>query len=139
MYLNEIKSLTLQDLRNEWAKSWGKSPHGLMGRTMMIESLKFKQWEKETGGLTSEQQARLKKLLKAYKRNPNNYNKTSQLNPGTRLIRTWKGKKYCVTVIKNGFDYEGESYTSLSNIANTITGSRWNGWVFFGLKNNYTC
>jgi hypothetical protein len=51
-----------------------------------------------------------------------------------RLVRTWKGKKYGVTVTQNGFEYEGKSYTSLSHIANTITSSRWNGWLFFGLK-----
>lgn len=134
MHLNEVQSLTLQELRNEWANKWGKLPHGLMGRTMMIESLKFKQWEKETGGLTPEQQARLNDLIKAYKRNPDSFDKSAQLKLGTRLVRTWKEKKYCVTVVKNGFDYDEKTYSSLSQIANTITGSRWNGWLFFGLK-----
>ena len=134
MLLQDIQSLSLQGLREKWAQAWGKQPHGLMGRAMMIESLKFRQWEKETGGLTSEKQTRLNELVKAYKRNPDSFDKAAQLKSGTRLVRTWKGKKYCVTVVKNGFDYEGVFYSSLSQIANTITGSRWNGWLFFGLK-----
>lgn len=134
MDFNDIQSLSLDDLRNRWAKEWGKSPHGLMGRKMMIESLKFKQWGKDTGGLTSEQQSRLNDLIKAYKRNPDNFDNAAQLKLGTRLVRKWKGEKYCVTAVKNGFDYDGEIYSSLSQIANTITGSRWNGWLFFGLK-----
>ena len=125
-----LKDLPLNEVRSRWAKAWGKQPHGTMGRTMMIESIKFKQ----SGGLASEQQERLDKLVKAYKRNPANFDKAIELKPGTRLVRIWKGKKHCVIVMRDGFDYEGDIYTSLSQIANTITGSRWNGWLFFGLK-----
>ena len=134
MHINDIQSLTLQELRDQWAYAWGKPPHGLMGRTMIVEGLKFKQWQNDTGGLRPEQQSRLNDLIKAYKRNPDSFDNAAQLKLGTRLVRTWKGKKYCVTVVKNGFDYDGKTYSSLSQIANTITGSRWNGWLFFGLK-----
>ena len=129
-----FKGLSLEELRANWAQAWGKKPHGTMGRTMMAESVKFKRWEQETGGLKPEQQARLNELVLVYKRNPESFDKAIQLKPGTRLVRTWKGKKYCVTVTPDGFEYESETYTSLSLIANTITGSRWNGWLFFGLK-----
>ncbi|NQV57113.1 MAG: DUF2924 domain-containing protein [Rhodospirillales bacterium] len=54
---------------------------------------------------------------------------------GTRLIREWKGVEHCVTVRDDDFEYQGRPYKSLSAVARTITGSRWNGWVFFGLKN----
>jgi hypothetical protein len=54
---------------------------------------------------------------------------------GTRLIREWRGVEHCVTVRDDGYEYEGRPYKSLSPIANTITGTRWNGLVFFGLKN----
>lgn len=125
-----LKDLPLNELRSRWGKAWGKQPHGTMGRTMMIESIKFKR----ANGLAPEQQDRLDALVKTYKRNPISFDKAIDLKPGTRLVRTWKGKKYCVTVTRDGFDYEGNIYTSLSHIANTITESRWNGWVFFGLK-----
>ncbi len=132
--MREIQGLSLNKLREEWAKEWGKKPHGLMGPTMLKESLKFKKWQKETGGLTSEQETRLNDLIKSYKRNPNTFETSIQLRPGTSLVRSWKGKKYCVNITKDGFDYNGTIYSSLSQVANTITGSRWNGWAFFGLK-----
>lgn len=134
MHLNDLESRTLQELRDQWSLAWGKQPHGLMGRTMIIESLKFKQWQNKTGGLKPEQQSRLNELVKSYKRNPNTFDASIQLRPGTRLVRSWKGKKYSVNITKDGFEYNGSVYSSLSQVANTITGSRWNGWAFFGLK-----
>ena len=55
---------------------------------------------------------------------------------GTRLLREWQGVEYIVTVTADGFEWQGRPYKSLSAIARAITGTRWNGWVFFGLKNH---
>ena len=57
---------------------------------------------------------------------------------GTRLIREWKGVENAVTVRDDGYEYQRAPYKSLSSIARAITGTRWNGWVFFGLKNQKT-
>ena len=54
---------------------------------------------------------------------------------GTRLIREWQGVEHCVTVRDHDYEYQGRPYKSLSAVARAITGTRWNGWVFFGLKN----
>jgi hypothetical protein len=54
---------------------------------------------------------------------------------GTQLVREWQGVEHRVTVTEGGFLHEGRPYKSLSAIARAITGTRWNGWVFFGLKN----
>jgi hypothetical protein len=54
---------------------------------------------------------------------------------GTRLIREWRGVEHCVTVRDEDFEYQGRPYQSLSAVARAITGTRWNGLVFFGLKN----
>ena len=54
---------------------------------------------------------------------------------GTRLIREWKGVEHCVTVLDDGYEYQGRPFKSLSAVARTITGTRWNGLLFFGLKN----
>ncbi len=54
---------------------------------------------------------------------------------GTRLIREWQGVEHTVTVLRDGYEWQGRPYRSLSAIARAITGTRWNGWVFFGLKN----
>jgi hypothetical protein len=54
---------------------------------------------------------------------------------GTRLIREWDGIEHCVTVLDDGFEWQGRPFKSISSVARAITGTRWNGWVFFGLKN----
>lgn len=54
--------------------------------------------------------------------------------PGTRFIRIWKDRRYEVIAVENGFEYAGRKFRSLSAVAREITGSRWNGKVFFGLK-----
>ena len=53
---------------------------------------------------------------------------------GTRLIREYQGVEHCATVLASGFEYQGRPYKSLSAIARAITGTRWNGWVFFGIR-----
>jgi hypothetical protein len=53
---------------------------------------------------------------------------------GTRLIREYQGVEHCVTVRREDFEYQGRPYKSLSAVARSITGTRWNGLVFFGLK-----
>ena len=53
---------------------------------------------------------------------------------GTRLIREWKGVEHTVTVLDDGYDYQGRPYKSLSAVARAIAGTRWNGWVFFGVR-----
>jgi hypothetical protein len=54
---------------------------------------------------------------------------------GTQLIREWKGIEHRITVRDDDFEYQGQPFKSLSAVARAITGTRWNGLVFFGLKN----
>ncbi|HEX8914544.1 MAG TPA: DUF2924 domain-containing protein [Humisphaera sp.] len=54
--------------------------------------------------------------------------------PGTVLTRTYRGTRVTVTVLKDGFEHDGERYRSLSAVARKVTGTQWNGYVFFGLK-----
>ena len=53
---------------------------------------------------------------------------------GTKLIREWDGVEHTVTVLKDGFDWQGRKFKSLSAVARAITGTRWNGYRFFGLR-----
>ncbi|MDP7152764.1 MAG: DUF2924 domain-containing protein, partial [Paracoccaceae bacterium] len=53
---------------------------------------------------------------------------------GTTLVREWDGVNHQVTVIDGGFEWQGRKYKSLSAVARAITGTRWNGWLFFGLR-----
>ncbi len=57
-----------------------------------------------------------------------------RIKPGALLVREWKGKSHRIMVLEDGFAFEGKPYTSLSEIARIITGTRWNGPRFFGLR-----
>ena len=59
-----------------------------------------------------------------------------RVNAGTVLIREWHGTKHQVTVLNDGFLFRTKRFRSLSQIARTITGSRWSGPLFFGLKSS---
>lgn len=63
---------------------------------------------------------------------------SSQLQPGTRLVKAHGGRNHVVQVTANGFDYEGQQFRSLSAIARHITGTHWNGLLFFGLRQRRT-
>jgi hypothetical protein len=58
----------------------------------------------------------------------------SRIKPGTRLLRDWQGRTHSVTVTEGGFQYRDRTYRSLSIIAREITGTRWSGPAFFGLR-----
>ncbi len=60
----------------------------------------------------------------------------TELLPGTVLARDYKGRTVRVTVLANGFEYEGERYKSLTAVAKAVTGKHWNGYHFFGLRKN---
>lgn len=130
-----LANLPLNVLRQLWAEAWVKRPHARIGRTMLEISLDYKIKEKEgTSGLTPNQQNRLTQLIKQYRRSNSSFETSTGLKHGTRLVRMHGGKKHSVMVTPEGFEYAGKTYTSLSKIANDITGKNWNGWVFFGLK-----
>lgn len=130
MQINLTK-LLLCELRQIWAEAWGREPDERLGRAMLEKSVAFKL----ENTIKQDQKDRLEQLIKNYKRNTKCFDeRCNALKPGTQLIRNWKGKKHTVLVKADGFDYQGLHYTSISQIANDITGSRWNGHMFFGLK-----
>ena len=102
---------------------------------MLEKSLAFKVRELSGNGLSPEQQKKLDNLVAQYRRNPEFFDdERIMLSPGTRLVRVWQGTKHSVLVMEAGFEYQGGMFSSLSEVAYAITGTRWNGWLFFGLK-----
>ena len=93
------------------------------------------EWERKYKKLSPEVQRKINKLVEQYdqKQKIDKNNKVLSIADGTRLIREFKGRKYSVTVIQNGYEYNGKKYKSLTAIANEITGTRWNGKKFFGV------
>lgn len=132
---NNATRLPIFELRLKWAEYWGIQPALRIGRVLLERSLLFKQRERAGHGLSTKQQARLEQLIRAYKRNPRCFEENPiNIKPGTKLVRIWKDTQHLVTVLPSGFEYKGAKFTSLSEVASVITGTRWNGWVFFGLK-----
>jgi hypothetical protein len=100
--------------------------------------LAYKLQEQAYGGLKPEVKRRLRELAAGFNRNPRKaggkFTDSIRIKPGTRLIRQWENKTHQVTVGEAGFEYNGECYKSLSVIARLITGTRWSGPLFFGLR-----
>lgn len=132
---SSAQSLPIEELRRQWSVVWGRMPHARIGRAMLEKSLAYRLREQNGAGLSDEQHKRLAQFIKQYKRNQNCFDeKVPILKPGTRLVRNWNGTRHSVIVQPTGYEYKGKLYGSLSQIASEIAGTRWNGWVFFGLK-----
>lgn len=133
----ELKTLTIVELKAKWRTLFGTEPPPY-NRRFLESRLTYRIQELIYGGLKPETIRRLEQLGEDLDGGRKDVRKRSaSLLPiaGTRLLREWQGVEHTVTVTDKGFDYMGAPYTSLSAIARRITGTRWNGWTFFGLKN----
>lgn len=132
---NNIDQFSMRELRQQWAQLWGREAHPFIRRPMLEKSIRFRQAQLRGESLSIEQQDRLDRLIKQYKRDPSTFDqKNNGLIQGSQLVRIWQGRKCVVTIKDKGFEYNGKIYKSLSQVAFTITGTSWNGWTFFGLK-----
>ena len=132
----QLKSLTLEKLRQEWRNAFETDPPACRSREVVRQLLAWRIQERALGGLSPESHRRLKQLAGAFGRDPDHKLAASPLpKPGTVLVREWKGVLHRVQVLRKGFEYEGERFDSLSEVARRITGTRWSGPLFFGLKN----
>jgi hypothetical protein len=134
--LAALKAMSVNDLKTEWRMLYGgTAPNNsrafLEGRlAYRIQELIFGGPDRETRRMLDlladevEGTATTKKQI-ADPRNP---------VTGTKLIRDWDGVAQTVTVLRDGFDWQGRRYKSLSAVARAITGTRWNGYRFFGLR-----
>ena len=134
--LAALKAMSVNELKTEWQAMFD-APAPNNSRTFLESRLAYRIQELTYGG-PDKQTRRLLDLLadevegtltrKAQIADPR--------NPvvGTKLIREWDGTAHTVTVLKDGFDWGGQRYKSLSAVARAITGTRWNGYRFFGLR-----
>lgn len=128
----QLESLPMPELRQRWKQAFGRLPSTASRREFLIANLAYRAQEQATGGL-SERETR---YLHA-QANRTLVPKTlgTGVLPGTKLVRMWKGEPHEVCCLpEGGFVYRNQTYASLSAIANLITGTKWNGNVFFGLK-----
>jgi len=137
--LAALKTTSTPDLKQQWRELFASEPPPF-NRRYLESRLAYRIQELTYGGLKPETIKRLEALgeqldggnittrrIRADRDRP---------ITGTRLLREWQGVEQIVTVTQGGFEWQGRPYQSLSAIARSITGTRWNGWVFFGLKNH---
>ena len=132
-----LKATPTPELKEQWRKLFGTEPPPY-NRRFLESRLAYRIQELAYGGLKPQTIARLEALgeqLDGGNITLRRIRGDDKPIAGTRLIREWQGIEHSVTVLNDGYEWQGRPYQSLSAIARAITGTRWNGWVFFGLKN----
>jgi hypothetical protein len=150
--IEALPDMTVNQLREEFQRTFG---HATASRhkVWLIRRIAWRMQANEEGGLSERALARAKEIVNeadvrltppkgsagaavsAVSRTKElKLTETPVVVPGTRLRREWKGTVYSVLVLSDGFEYDGNHYRTLSATARAITGTKWNGYVFFGLK-----
>ena len=126
--------VTRSDQTLRWQHIFGTPMPPRMHRTLAAECLLYEQQVQASRGLSRDGERALAALLPSGESATTGKPKTPRrFKPGTRLLRTWQGRTYTVTVADPGFLFAGRTYRSLSVIAQEITGTPWSGPAFFGL------
>ena len=132
--LDELKALDIPTLRRIWIEVLGYARLRRTSRDLMMRAIAYHMQEQRYGGLHSPTRRRLAGTDGggALKRTP--ARSPATLKPGTRLLRQWHGVIHEVIVLETGVRYRDKTWRSLSAVAREITGTRWSGPRFFGLK-----
>jgi hypothetical protein len=133
--LDRLPAMPIAQLRVRYREVFRSDPPKAFGPDLLRRSIAQRIQEKAYGGLSRSTQRLLDQMMKAYAAKPNGkILLPRRIKPGSVLVREWKGKSHRVTVLTDGFVYDGDTYSNLSEIAVLITGTRWNGPRFFGLR-----
>lgn len=135
--LAALKSMAAPELKARWRELFDSEPPPY-NRRFLESRLAYRIQELTYGGLKPETIERLDALGERLDggRADIRRKRADHERPiaGTRLIRDWQGVEHTVSVLVDGYEWQGRPYKSLSAIARAITGTRWNGWVFFGVR-----
>ena len=130
--LPHLSKPALYDLRKQLFHA---VPPAQLRRELMIPILGYRIQEQAFGSLRPDSLKRLRQLARTFQADPKSgMASTPRIKPGTRLVRQWQGQVHVAQVEEKGYEYKGTCYQSLSEIARLITGTRWNGPRFFGLR-----
>nr|QIG99725.1 DUF2924 domain-containing protein [Bradyrhizobium sp. 6(2017)] len=133
--LDRLSTMPIAKLRKRYLELFRNEPPKAFGPDLLRRSIAHKVQEKAYGGIPASLKRLLDQMVRAAAAKPSGRLELPQrIKPGSELVRTWKGKTYRVTVTGDGFAYQGTVFASLSEIACAITGTRWNGPRFFGLR-----
>ncbi|MBS0235181.1 MAG: DUF2924 domain-containing protein [Proteobacteria bacterium] len=128
-----LESLAIDALRNEWRRLYQTSPPKRLSRDILLRGITYRLQELAHGGLSKSTVRKLQSstsdcLFSRRRR------RAAAFKAGTRLIREWRGQTHTVVILDDGVEWRGQRYASLSIVAREITGARWSGPRFFGLK-----
>ena len=124
-----LSKLGTDELSERWKAVFGKAPSGGISRSFLTRGIAYRLQEKAFGGLKPSTQRLLEEVGSALSAAP-----SRTVQPGAVLVREWRGISHQVSVLEKGFCFRGKRYRSLSEVAREITGTRWSGPLFFGLK-----
>jgi hypothetical protein len=133
--LAKLPTMSRAELQSLWQELFQRPPSAQLRREMLIPILAYRIQELAFGGLKESTLKRLRELAADHANG-----KKSVIQPmkrpkvGTRYVREYNGKLHEVTVLDTGYEYEGQNYRSLTEIAKIITGTKWSGPTFFGYK-----
>jgi hypothetical protein len=128
--VDQVRSLGVDALRAQWRMLFGAVPPKGLSKDLIGRMVAYRIQEQAFGGLDRETVKLLDRLARGEK--PNELNR--RLKTGTVLVREYNGERHTVTVVPDGFLWRDTTYSSLSIIAQAITGTKWNGPRFFGLR-----
>jgi len=133
--LNALEALTTADLRIEWRRLYRTMPSTRLSRDLLIRGVAYMLQVGAYGGLSLSTKRRLRSLSEGPERRGGpSATPAITLTPGTKLVREWHQQVHTVSVLHEGFEYQGERYPSLTRIARRITGVHWSGPLFFGIN-----
>jgi Protein of unknown function (DUF2924) len=134
--LDQLRQLSAEDLLKQWQTLFGVAPPKKLRSSLLVQGIASRFQEKSLGGLKPSTIRLLERIADdiAAGRPVSVPSERSLMTIGTVLMREWHGKKHQVTVMDDGFLYRTKRFRSLSEIARLITGARWSGPLFFGLK-----
>ena len=133
--LDRLAVMPIAQLRVRYREVFRADPPKAFGPDLLRRSIAHRIQEKAYGGLSRSTQRLLDQMMKAFSAKPNGkIVLPRRIKPGSVLVREWKGRSHRVMVLADGFAYDGNTYSNLSEIAGLITGTRWNGPRFFGLR-----
>lgn len=133
--LAALADLDPVDLRAEWRRLYRSHPPKRINRDLLIRAIAYKLQEQLHGGLSNATKRKLCALAQELdSRHGTAFDPGISLKPGVKLVREWGGKTHTVTVLEDGFAFDGQRYPSLSKIAQEITGAHWSGPRFFRVK-----
>ena len=143
-----LAALDLNALRSRWRQRLRTAPPASLPRPLLLRLLAYKLQARVHGDLDAKTAAILDRLARDHARRRDAGEKLPRkapppvppaprergLKPGTLLVRHHGGEQHRVEVVPGGYRWQGRTFTSLSEVARAITGTRWNGPRFFGLR-----